>query len=154
MSVGKCFCFNLFSIKSLNIEYITANKGTPIIIPTIPNNLAPIKRENSIQNAEIPSESPSILGPIILPSNCCINRTISKNQNAFTGDKNKIMKNDGIAPINGPKKGIIFVIPMIKDTKIEYGILNIESMKNVIIPTISESSNLPLTNRPKILLVL
>jgi len=36
----------------------------------------------------------------------------------FIGSCNKIIKKDGIAPINGPKNGIIFVTPIITATNI------------------------------------
>ena len=47
------------------------------------------------------------------------------NINAFVGDTNSIIIPDGIAPINGPKNGIIFVTPIITDINKVYGILNI-----------------------------
>ena len=69
--------------------------------------------ENNIQNADIPMESPNIFGPIIFPSICCIINTNNKNINALLGETNNIIINDGMAPINGPKNGIIFVTPII-----------------------------------------
>ena len=68
VEVGNPLLFNLNSTVSLISEYTTANIGTPTIIPTKPNNFENIKSENSIQNADIPIESPSIFGPIIFPS--------------------------------------------------------------------------------------
>ena len=49
---------------------MTANIGTPMIIPTNPNSFPATKIANKIQKAEIPIESPKILGPIIFPSTC------------------------------------------------------------------------------------
>ena len=49
-------------------------------------------------------ESPNILGPIILPSICCITNIIPINHNALIGDTHNIIIADGIAPKNGPKK--------------------------------------------------
>ena len=122
---------NLASTISFIIEYTIANKGTPIIIPTNPINLPATSNENNIQNADIPIESPNILGPIILPSICCITSIKTKNINAFTGETNNIIIADGIAPKNGPKNGIIFVIPIITDINNVYGILNTVNIANV-----------------------
>ncbi len=44
---------------------------------------------------------------------------ITKNHTAFIGgDTNNIMKNDGTAPIKGPKNGIMLVIPITKDINV------------------------------------
>ena len=102
----------------------------------------------------MPKESPKIFGPIILPSICWITMIIIINNIAFCGDINKIIKNDGTAPINGPKNGIIFVSPIIKETNIAYGILtNIKTTK-VKTATIIESKIFPLKKFPKISLAL
>lgn len=44
---------------------------------------------------------------------------------ALTGSAINIIKIDGMAPIYGPKNGIIFVMPTITLTRTAYGILNI-----------------------------
>ena len=154
VSVGSPFFLNLASTISFITEYITANNGTPIIIPTNPNTLPATNNANNIQNADIPIESPNIFGPIILPSICCIISIISKNHNALIGDTNIIITNEGIAPKNGPKNGIILVIPIITDISIVYGILNTVSIINVNTPIIAESIILPLKNLPNVSLVL
>ena len=74
-----------------------ANTGTPIIIPTSPINSPATSIANNIQKADIPIESPNILGPIIFPSICCIININIKNIKAFVGDTNNIIIND---PIN------------------------------------------------------
>ena len=51
--------------------------------------------------------------------------TINKNQSAFCGDTKSIIIKDGTAPMNGPKNGIILVIPIITDINSAYGILHI-----------------------------
>ena len=61
-------------------------------------------------------ELPSILGPIKFPSICCIINIININHIALIGETNNIIITEGMAPINGPKKGIIFVTPIITDT--------------------------------------
>ena len=48
----------------------------------------------------------------MFPSTCCNINTINKNQRAFSGDTKSIIIKDGTAPINGPKNGIILVIPI------------------------------------------
>ena len=53
---------------------------------------------------------------------------------------------DGTAPINGPKKGIIFVMPMITAINNEYSILNNTKTIKQIIPIIKESSSFPSKN--------
>ena len=131
-----------------------ANTGTPIIIPTSPINSPATSIANNIQKADIPIESPNILGPIIFPSICCIININIKNIKAFVGDTNNIIINDGIAPINGPKNGIILVTPIITDINKVYGILNIENTTNDNTPIIAESIILPLKNFPNISFVL
>ena len=76
------------------------------------------------------------------------------NHRDFIGDTKKIIIAEGIAPINGPKKGIIFVIPTIKDTKIVYGILTMVNTIKVNIPIIMESNIFPDRKLPNILLLL
>ena len=127
-----------------------ANTGTPIIIPTIPINLPATSMANNIQKADMPMESPSILGPIIFPSICCIINTKIKNTKAFVGDTNKIIINDGMAPINGPKNGIMLVTPIITEINKVSGILNKENTMKDNTPIIAESIILPLKNFPKV----
>ena len=87
-------------------------------MPIIPKNFPANKSENSIQNEDMPIESPNILGPIIFPSICCIINIIKASHKAFIGSTNKTIIIEGIAPINGPKKGTMFVSPIIKVIKI------------------------------------
>ena len=76
------------------------------------------------------------------------------NINAFVGDTNSIIIPDGIAPINGPKNGIIFVTPIITDINKVYGILNIVNTINDNTPIIAESIIFPIKNLPSVSLVL
>ena len=55
------------------------------------------------QKAESPVESPRILGPRMFPSNCWRMRMKTRNHSALIGASIRMMKNEGIAPINGPK---------------------------------------------------
>ena len=66
---------------------------------------------------------------------------------------NKIIIADGIAPINGPKNGIIFVIPIITEINNEYGILKIVKIIKVKTPIIAESIIFPPINFPNVKLV-
>ena len=52
---------------------------------------------------------------------------------------------DGIAPINGPKKGITLVTPIITEIIGANGSPIADIARNVIIPIIAESSILPTT---------
>ncbi len=63
------------------------------------------------------------------------------------------MMADGIAPINGPKNGITFVIPIITEIKTIYGILKIAKIIRVRIPIITESTIFPPINFPNVKLV-
>ena len=58
-----------------------------------------------------------------------------------------------MAPMNGPKNGIIFVIPIIQLISSEYSHpKRVIHMKHII-PTISESIIFPFMNLPKVLFV-
>ena len=56
-----------------------------------------------------PVVSPKILGPRILPSNCCRTKMKIANGITFFGSESRMSTPLGIAPINGPKNGITFV---------------------------------------------
>ncbi len=86
----------------------------------------------------------------MFPSICCIINIINNNQKAFIGDTNITISVDGIAPNKGPKKGIIFVIPIITDINNVYGILTNVSITNVRIPIMNESNILPPKNLPNV----
>lgn len=67
----------------------------------------------------------------------------TKNSSAFKGSSMNIKSTPGIAPINGPNIGMIFVIPTTVYTKTAQGILNINIKINVNTPIIKESKILP-----------
>ena len=71
----------------------------------------------------------------------CIGFTISKS------------KADGIAPINGPKNGMMFVMPMMQLISRLYSHPKMLMMMKHRMPMIAESMILPLMNPPKVLLV-
>lgn len=58
---------------------------------------------------------------------------------------------EGIAPKNGPKKGIILVTPMITLIKTQNGIPNMLVITKQIIPMIIESNIFPTKKPPKVL---
>ena len=69
------------------------------------------------QMPETPVDSPRIFGPKIFPSNCCKSKTKIRKYKLLIG---LIMNNrirHGTAPKIGPKKGIMFVTPIIKAIK-------------------------------------
>ena len=70
-----------------------------------------------------PVESPKIFGPSMLPSNCCRMITNMRKIRHFFGSIIRMKNADGIAPMNGPKYGITFVIPTITEISTAYGIL-------------------------------
>ena len=63
------------------------------------------------QKLERPVESPRILGPRIFPSNCWRMMIKTMKYRHFMGLSSRIMKAQGMAPRNGPKKGITLVTP-------------------------------------------
>ena len=95
--------------------YSTANNGTPTAMPAKPNTPPNSKIANMTQKLDKPVELPKILGPRILPSNCCSARMKITKYNACTGLITMIRIVLGIAPINGPKNGMILVTPMITE---------------------------------------
>ncbi len=99
--------------------------------------------EKSTQNAESPVDSPSIAGPIILPSSCCSIIISTKKYKACFGLTSSISNALGIAPIYGPNTGIIFVTPTITLTSIVYGSFSMLMAAKHIRPIIAESTILP-----------
>ena len=83
-----------------------------VVMPVNPNNPPPTIMATSTQMAESPVESPRILGPRILPSNCCSKITKMVNHSALHGLTISRIIILGMAPINGPKNGMTFVMPM------------------------------------------
>ena len=88
-------------------------------------------------------ESPNIFGPSTMPSNCCRARIKSPTQRAFPGEIKRVIKIEGIAPIKGPKYGIILVRPIIKLMIIVYGALMIAKQIKQSTPMSKESSVFP-----------
>ena len=66
--------------------------------------------------------------------------------NACKGEMINKIKIEGTAPMNGPKKGIILVKPIITAISSEYSILNKAIKIKQIIPMINESSSFPSKN--------
>ena len=56
----------------------------------------------------------------------------------------------GIAPMNGPKKGITFVTPIMTLKSIGNGIFKIVTPMKQIIPIMRESTSLPMMKPPNI----
>ena len=82
-----------------------------MIMPTKPNKPPKSRMEKSTQIPDNPVLLPRIFGPMILPSTCCkitIKITNIRQDIGLTVSK---MIADGIAPMYGPKNGMIFVKP-------------------------------------------
>ena len=105
----------------LIIFLITAKTGTPTNIPTNPKNFPKRIIAKITQNGDNPVEFPRILGPRILPSNCWSINTMSAYHKAWTGLINKSNTKPIPPPTNGPKYGMIFVIPTIRLRSSAYG---------------------------------
>ena len=81
-------------------------------MPTKPKSPPKKRIENSTQKLESPVELPRIFGPRILPSNCCRSRIQMRKYTHWSGLTKNTRNAAGIAPMNGPKKGITFVTPI------------------------------------------
>ena len=93
--------------------YSTANSGTPITIPAKPITPPNSRMANMTQKLDSPVALPRIFGPRIRPSNCCNTNTMTTKITALSGLIKSRMIVLGMAPMNGPKYGIMFVIPTI-----------------------------------------
>ena len=81
-------------------------------MPGKPNSPLPTMMATMIQNGEMPSESPSTRGPMMLPSTCCRIRIMTANFSACSGLIISRITMLGTAPMNGPKKGSRLVKPI------------------------------------------
>ena len=79
-------------------------------MPGTPKSPPPKITLNIMNIAEIPTELPKILGPIMFPSICCKISMKIENQRALMGLMTSKISMQGIAPRNGPKNGIILVL--------------------------------------------
>ena len=126
------FFFKRLQTISFTMPYITANIGTPINIPAIPNIPPKNIIANNTQNVFNPVALPMHFGPIICPSICCSTIINIKKYIDFIDDSLRTIMKLGIAPMNGPAKGIIFVIATMTDIRTVYGILSIlNDMKHI-----------------------
>ena len=85
-------------------------------MPAKPNRPPNNRMENSTQKEARPVDSPRILGPRILPSNCWSTKMNAMKYRHWMGLARKMSMAQGIAPIKGPKNGMILVTPMIVAT--------------------------------------
>ena len=97
---------------------------------------------------------PRILGPIMFPSICCSTSIIITNFNAATGSMISRIIPDGMAPIKGPKNGMILVTPTTTLTSIGNGSPRRLMAAKQSMPIIMESIILPLINPPKVSLLM
>ena len=127
---------------------MTAKVGTPITIPTKPIKPPNSKMENSTQKLDSPVESPKIFGPKKFPSTCCSTRIKIKKYTHLIGLAVSIIRAQGIAPMNGPKKGIMLVTPTITLISMVYGILSRFITTKQRIPIMRESKSFPSIKPP------
>ena len=106
------------------------------------------------QKLDKPVESPKILGPIKLPSNCCKNSIKIAKYTKFKGcviSTTNIKMEQGIAPKKGPKNGITLVTPITTLTSAAYGNCNRDVPQKHKQPIIIESITLPMIKPIKVL---
>ena len=108
VSAGSPFFSSLRWLQRFTVLYKTENTGTAQIIPINPNNDPNTKMENKIQKLSKPTDSPMIFGPIIFPSTCWMMISTRK-ITPLNGDARKTSSALGMAPIYGPKNGMILV---------------------------------------------
>ena len=113
-------------------------------MPANPNRPPNRMMKNSTQNEARPVESPRIFGPRMLPSNCWSTSTNSAKYTLWSGSMIKMRKMHGMAPMNGPKNGMMFVTPMMVEMSAGYGNRNRLQHTRQMMPMMSESSSLPL----------
>ena len=113
-------------LKILITIFIIAAIGTDKNTPIKPNKLEPINTADIIHRGLKPTWSPITFGPIKFPSNCWSIKINIPTENALIGLYTNVITIGGIAPINGPKYGIIFVMNIIKDKNKELLIFTIE----------------------------
>ena len=115
-------------------------------MPTKPKRPPNSRMENSTQKEASPVESPRILGPRMLPSNCWSTKMKMTKYRHFRGLTSRISSAQGMAPMKGPKNGMMLVTPMITANSIGYGNRNRLQHTRAIMPMIRESTSLPLIN--------
>ena len=105
---------------------MTTKTGTPSSMPQKPNSPLPRIMENMTQKPVMPVELPRILGPIRLPSTCCRMMMNTMKIRHLVGLTIRMISALGTAPMSGPKKGMMFVTPMMTLTSRVYGICRME----------------------------
>ena len=113
-------------------------------MPTTPHVAPPTVMAKIIQIGESPVESPRIFGPRMVPSNYCSRKIRIRKIKACFGEMINKMISPGIAPINGPKYGIILVMPTMILISSAYCRCRMHMSTKQIMPMISESSALPM----------
>lgn len=96
---------------------MTAKTGTARKKPTNPKTAPPKITTEMTHKGDRPTQ-----GPITFPSNCCKSKIKRATQIACIGLINKVIAMGNIAPIIGPKYGIILVIKIINANNATYGV--------------------------------
>ena len=98
----------------------------------------------------MPIESPRIIGPMKLPSSCWIIRIRIRKINACHGSRKSKITAPGIAPMNGPNTGMMFVMPTMMLMSVAYDKPRMFMLTNVSTPIIAESRIFPAKKPPKL----
>ena len=91
--------------------YMTANVGTPIIIPGAPKNPDMTVIAITTHSEGMPVFEPISFGAMTFPSIPWNTNVNSMKGITFDGEAMRIISAHGTVPIHGPKIGIMFVIP-------------------------------------------
>ncbi len=109
---------------------------------------------NMTQKLDRPVVLPRILGPMMLPSTCCRMKIMMMNLRAAMGSTMRSRMTDGIAPMKGPKNGMMFVTPTITLMSMAMGRRRIDMETKHRRPMMRESMTLPLMNPPNVSLLM
>lgn len=125
---------------------MTTYVGTARNIPSTPPSAPPTKIAKITAIGFTPIASPKTFGPKIEPSNCC-NKNINSNTGiVIAGLYKNTSIPTGIAPMNGPTYGMIFVSPIITANINLYLIPKIKNPRYDNNPIIIESTTFPMIN--------
>ena len=109
---------------------------------------------NNTQKLDSPTWLPMIFGLRMLPSICWMTNTITRNHTASHGSIKNRMNALGMAPMNGPKNGMMLATPHSTAISGAYGKLNTVSTTKKITPSKAASRISPTRKRPHLVSVM